>query len=236
MTCKLKGIYKKFDNLNVINNLDLEINEEEIICIVGPSGCGKSTLLNIVSGLIKPDKGDITSDLDSVGYVFQEDRLLPFKTVYENIAIVNKEKSNKKIMDLIHDVGLDGFEKSYPNKLSGGMKQRCSIARAFYFNCGILLMDEPFKSLDYNLKVNMIDYLIKLWDKSKNSIVFVTHNIDEAVLLGSRIIVLSNRPTSILKTFNVDIHQSKRSLTDECITDLRNQIIDMLSISNNKGD
>lgn len=133
-------------------------------------------------------------------------------------------------------LGLMDLKNHIQQALSGGMKQRCSIARAFYFNCGILLMDEPFKSLDYNLKVNMIDYLIKLWDKSKNSIVFVTHNIDEAVLLGSRIIVLSNRPTSILKTFNVDIHQSKRSLTDECITDLRNQIIDMLSISNNKGD
>lgn len=236
MNCKLKNIYKKFDNLDVLNNLELEINKEEIICIVGPSGCGKSTILNIIAGLIEPDKGDITSDLDSVGYVFQEDRLLPFKTVYENIAIVGAEKNHKKIMELIHNVGLNGFEDSYPNKLSGGMRQRCSIARAFYFNCEILLMDEPFKSLDYNLKVNMIKYLIKLWDKSKSSIVFVTHNIDEAVLLGSRVVVLSNRPTSILKTFNIDIHQNKRTLTNEYITNLRNEIIDMLSISNNKGE
>ncbi|CAH2213050.1 ABC transporter ATP-binding protein [Tepidibacter aestuarii] len=234
MICKLKGIYKRFDDLVVLNKLDLDINKEEIICIVGPSGCGKSTLLNIISGLIKPDKGDIVGDLDSVGYVFQEDRLLPFKTVYENIAVVGKEKNHKKIMDLIHDVGLKGFEDSYPNKLSGGMRQRCSIARAFYFNCEILLMDEPFKSLDYNLKVNMIDYLIKLWDESKNSIVFITHNIDEALLLGNRIVVLSNRPTSILKIFDVDIHQSQRSLTDKYLTYLRNQMIDLLS--NEKGE
>ncbi|WP_099191361.1 ABC transporter ATP-binding protein [Tepidibacter mesophilus] len=236
MICKLKNIYKKFDNLDVLSNLNLDINKGKIICIVGPSGCGKSTLLNIVSGLIRPDKGDIIGDLNSVGYVFQEDRLLPFKTVYENIAIVGKEKNHKKIMDLINDVGLDGFEESYPNKLSGGMRQRCSIARAFYFNCEILLMDEPFKSLDYNLKANMIDYLIKLWDKSKNSILFVTHSIDEAVLLGDKIIVLSNRPTSVLKIFNIDIHQSKRSLTNDYITDVRNRIIDLLIISNNKGE
>lgn len=234
MICKLKGIYKRFDNLDVLNNLNLDINKEEIICIVGPSGCGKSTLLNIISGLIKPDKGKITGDLDLVGYVFQEDRLLPFKTVYENIAIVGKEKNYKKIIDLIHEVGLKGFEDSYPNKLSGGMRQRCSIARAFYFNSKILLMDEPFKSLDYNLKVNMIDYLIKLWDKSKSSIVFVTHNIDEALLLGNRIVVLSNRPTIVLKTFNIDTHQSERSLTDKHFTYLRNQIIDLLS--NDKGE
>ncbi|MCT4509970.1 MAG: ABC transporter ATP-binding protein [Tepidibacter sp.] len=229
MICKLKGIYKRFDDLDVLNNLNLDINKEEIICIVGPSGCGKSTLLNIISGLIKPDKGKITGDLDLVGYVFQEDRLLPFKTVYENIAIVGKEKNHKKIIDLIYEVGLKGFEDSYPNNLSGGMRQRCSIARAFYFNSKILLMDEPFKSLDYNLKVNMIDYLIKLWDKSKSSIVFVTHNIDEALLLGNRIIVLSNRPINVSKIFNIDIHQSKRSLTDKHFTYLRNQIIDLLS-------
>ncbi|MCT4542942.1 MAG: ABC transporter ATP-binding protein [Vallitalea sp.] len=225
---KLKNIEKAYNELWVLKDLSMEVKKEEIVCIIGPSGCGKSTLLNICSGIIKPTKGIIINNSSNISYVFQEDRLLPWKNVYDNIHIVNEQGSRDECMHLIKMVGLEGFEKHYPIQLSGGMRQRCSIARAFYYNADLLLMDEPLKSLDYSLRINMIKHIINLWENTKKNIMYVTHEIDEALLLGDRIFILSNRPSKILKEIKINIDKNKRSLTDSFLVDIRTQIIDLL--------
>ena len=235
MIVHLENISKNFNDIKILQNISLTIKSNEIICILGPSGCGKSTLLNIISGLIKPDIGKINKKFDKMGYVFQEDRLMPWKTVYENINFVESKYSTDEIYQLIDDIGLKDFEHYYPEQLSGGMRQRCSIARAFNYHSELLLMDEPFKSLDYTLVIKMVKQLIKIWKNNKNSILLITHNIDEALLLGNRIVVLSNKPTKILKNFDINIDQQKRNLNDEILVNTRNEIIDLLFQTNDKG-
>lgn len=230
MILKIKNIQKNFSGISVLDNFSMEVKREEIVCIIGPSGCGKSTLLNIISKLTNPSCGIVENNSINISYVFQEDRLLPWMNVYENIKIVNKECSRKKCMDLIRKVSLDGFEGYYPSELSGGMRQRCSIARAFNYEADLLLMDEPFKSLDYNLRIDMLSYLLKLWESTKKSIVFVTHEIDEALMLGDRILLLSNRPTKISAEFVIKKSKQDRSLTDFCLVRIRNEIISLLQV------
>jgi len=234
MIAQLDSIYKRFGSTIVLEDMNLEVGEEEIVCILGPSGCGKSTLLNIMSRLNTPDAGVVNVNIDKTGFVFQEDRLLPWKTVFENIRFVNKEANGKEIQEIINDMGLQGFENYFPHELSGGMKQRCSIARAFNYHSELLLMDEPFKSLDYSLRIKMIRQLISIWEHRKNSICFVTHEIDEALLLGSRIVILSNRPASVLKIFTIAKKQSERKLNSKELVDIRNEIIDLLLSTGNK--
>ncbi|MGO2117896.1 MAG: ABC transporter ATP-binding protein [Fusobacterium sp.] len=225
---KIKNISKSFDDLKVINDISFEIGKKEIICILGPSGCGKSTLLNIIAGLNKDYLGTIENNVGKISYVFQEDRLLEWKTVYENIQFVNKDSEKKDILKLIKEIGLEGFENSYPRELSGGMRQRCSIARAFNFKAPLLIMDEPFKSLDYTLSLQMIKKLIKVWEERENSILIVTHNIDQALMLGNKLLVLSKKPTFLLEEIKIQIPQEKRKLTEKFLIDTRNRIIDLL--------
>jgi len=225
---KIKNISKSFDDLKVINDISFEIEKKEIVCILGPSGCGKSTLLNIIAGLNKDYLGTIENNVGKISYVFQEDRLLEWKTVYENIQFVNRNSEKKDILKLIKEIGLEDFENSYPRELSGGMRQRCSIARAFNFKAPLLIMDEPFKSLDYTLSLQMIKKLIKVWQERENSILMVTHNIDQALLLGNKLLVLSKKPTVLLEEIKIHIPQDKRKLTDKFLIDTRNRIIDLL--------
>ena len=225
----LEKVCKNFEELQVLHNLNLTLKQEEITCILGPSGCGKSTLLNVLAGIIKPDAGSIKANKKKVGYVFQEDRLLPWKTVYENIRIVNKNASSEKIGNLIKIVGLNNFENKYPAQLSGGMKQRCSIARAFNYESEILLMDEPFKSLDFDLRIKMVKSLIDIWQKWNNSVVFVTHEIDEALLLGNKIVVLTKNPCTVETVESISIPQNVRNLDDRELITLRIKLIKILS-------
>ena len=229
---KFLNIEKHFEEVSVLHNFSMEANREEIVCIIGPSGCGKSTMLNIISGLTTPSCGKVVNNSQNTSYVFQEDRLLPWKDVYENIRIVNDKSPHENCMELIEKVGLKGFEGFYPCELSGGMRQRCSIARAFNYEADLLLMDEPFKSLDYNLRIGMIRYLLTLWERKKKTIIFVTHEIDEALLLGDRILFLTNRPTKVLTEFNIETPKIKRSLTDISLVRVRNQILDLLHSEN----
>ncbi|MCT4686210.1 ABC transporter ATP-binding protein [Vallitalea sp.] len=228
---KFNKIEKWFNDLCVLKDFSMDINREEIVCIIGPSGCGKSTLLNICSGILEPSKGTIINNSSNISYVFQEDRLLPWKNVYDNIHIVNSSSSREQCMDLLKNVGLEGFEKHYPSQLSGGMRQRCSIARAFNFEADLLLMDEPLKSLDYTLRLNMIKYILNLWNNTKKNIIYVTHEIDEAILLGDKILVLSKRPSKVIKEFKINTPKGARKLNDAGLVEVRSQIIELLQMN-----
>ena len=231
---KFANVKKEFTGVSVLGNLSFQVEKEEIVCILGPSGCGKSTILNIIMDIIQPSFGKVENKSKNTSYVFQEDRLLPWKNVYENIQLVNEMNSHGDCMDLIERLGLKGFEGFLPCELSGGMRQRCAIARAFNYEADLLLMDEPFKSLDYNLRINMISYLLTIWERDKKAILFVTHEIDEALLLGDRILLLTNRPTQVYSEFSLTMPKMKRKLTDSYLVEIRNQIISLLQIGNEK--
>lgn len=229
MLLKIENLTKKFDNLSVIEDLNLEINENEIVAIIGPSGCGKSTLLNIISGLIKKFEGKIHTSKPTIGYVFQEDRLLPWLNVFENVKVVNDDSKDENVLKIIEEVGLKNFEKAYPDTLSGGMRQRCAIARGFNYDCDLLLMDEPFKSLDYNLRIEMLNTLINLWKRSKKSILFITHEIDEAITVANRIIVLKKRPTGVAKEIILNKESiGNRDINSNELIQIRREIIELL--------
>jgi len=213
----IKNLSKSFGSLQVIENLDLKVAEGEFLCIIGPSGCGKTTLLRIIAGFeqyegnILMDGQKIISPSPERFMVFQQfDQLLPWKTVSGNIEFGLKLKGmesleRESIMEeVVSMVGLEGFEDHYPHELSGGMKQRVAIARALVMKPKVLLMDEPFGSLDAQLRRKMRVELLRIWDALDITVIFVTHNIRESIMLGSRVIILSKSPSHIMRDFNVD--------------------------------
>ena len=214
---EIKGLHKAYGDRVLFNDFNLALPEGQITCILGPSGCGKTTLLNILGGLTKPDSGLLNGfDNKTVSYIFQDPRLLPWKTVEENIAFVLDqslpEAEKKKITGrFIRLVDLEGFADYYPAKLSGGMRQRVSIARAFAYPSGIILMDEPLKGLDITLKLNLIKAFSRIWSSDKRTVIFVTHDVEEALLLGDVIFVLSRSPVRLVAHEIVRTPISERS-------------------------
>lgn len=211
-------------NLPVLQDINLTVNEEEFVALVGPSGCGKSTLLNITAGLLAPTSGSASfthlpqGHVPRTGIVFQETGLFPWRSVYDNIAFgleamgVPKQEQKDHISHYINLVGLTGFEKALPHHLSGGMRQRVGIARALVINPDLLLMDEPFSALDAQTRTIMQEELVTLWDKTRLSTLYVTHNIQEAVMLADRVVLLSRRPGKISRILNIGIPRSEREL------------------------
>ena len=157
---KLTGIQKSFDGLPVLSNLSLTLSQGEIVALIGPSGCGKTTLLNIISELTTPDAGTVEGADGKLSYMFQNARLLPWRTVEENIRLVREDAPGEEVRTLIAAVGLEGFEHYYPGQLSGGMARRCALARAFHFGGSLFLMDEPFQGLDYGIRMEMVEMLL----------------------------------------------------------------------------
>jgi NitT/TauT family transport system ATP-binding protein len=207
---EIRGLAKDFGALRVFEHIDLEIGEREIVSIVGPSGCGKTTLLRCIDGLVQPSDGEVriggtrvTTPPKDVAVVFQHFGLFPWKTVYENVAYglrlarVPKEQIRESVPRHIELVGLKGFEKAYPYQLSGGMQQRTGLARALATEPQVLLMDEPFASIDAQTREILQFELLRIWESRPTSMVFVTHSIDEAVLMGDRVVVLRGRPSTI---------------------------------------
>ena len=209
-------------SLDVLQDIDLCINEEEFVALVGPSGCGKSTLLNIASGLLEPNSGSVKFTQTAPGYeprmsiVFQETGLFPWRNVHDNIAFgletarLAATEREARIAHYIELVGLKGFEKAFPHQLSGGMRQRVGIARALAIEPDLLLMDEPFSALDAQTRTIMQEELVTLWEKTRLTTLYVTHNIQEAVMLADRVVLLSRRPSKVSKILSIDIPRAER--------------------------
>lgn len=217
--------HKNKTRIKVLEGINLEIREGQFVSIVGPSGCGKSTLLNIIGGLIKPTSGSILIGHDRVtgpgmdrGMVFQGYALLPWRSVLSNVELgleINgfpKKKRRDLARQFLNLVGLSAFERYYPAQLSGGMKQRVAIARALAYDPEILLMDEPFSALDAQTREILQTELLEIWFRTKKTIIFVTHSVDEAVYLSSKIVVMSSHPGRVRNVMPVDLpHPRNRS-------------------------
>jgi len=238
----LKGVSKTFESggkmKEVVKPIDLNVKENEFVVLFGPGQCGKTTLINLIAGLETATSGEVYVDEKLVtepgadrGVVYQTTALFPFCTVMGNVEFgpksrgIDKKTRRERAQYFIDLVGLQGFEKSYPNRLSGGMRQRVGIARAYCNDPKVMLLDEPFGHLDAQTRYMMEEELEKIWQKEKRTVVFVTNNIEEAVYLADRIILLTNCPTQIKKEYVVDLPRP-RSYVDPEFLKLRQEIID----------
>jgi ABC-type nitrate/sulfonate/bicarbonate transport system ATPase subunit len=219
---KVSNLSKNYGNLQVINGWDIELEEGEKVVLVGPSGCGKTTFFRIISGLEKATGGTVDVFAQKVGYVFQEPRLFPWRTVFDNLRIIRDEED--KIEEVIKMMSLEGFEQLIPSKLSGGMKQRVNLARALLIEPDFLILDEPFSSLDLKIKLAIMKDIEKLWSKYKFSLLMVTHDIKEAIFLADKVVILSSRPSKILQTFDINLEMNERDITDRHFLELESKI------------
>jgi len=223
---------------DAVQDINFDVYDSEFLVLLGPGYCGKTVLLNIISGLEEPVDGTVRLDGEVVkgsdpriGMVFQKTSLLPWKTVMENVEVgpkmagVAKEERRKTAQKYIDLVGLQGFEKSYPTQLSGGMKQRVGIARAYTNSPEILLMDEPFGALDAQTRYSMEEEIQKIWQSEKRTIIFVTNNIEEAVYLGDRIVLLTNRPAHVKAIYDIDLPRPRDTVSPEFLR-IRKEISD----------
>jgi ABC-type nitrate/sulfonate/bicarbonate transport system ATPase subunit len=229
------------NTVDVLRNINLEAREGEFVCILGPSGCGKSTLLNVVGGFLKPSAGKVTIDDEPVTgpdprriFVFQERGVFPWLTVEGNIGFglfrLSREQLASRIAHYVKLVGLSGFERAYPQELSGGMKQRLEVARALAVNPDTLFLDEPFGALDSITRLIMRGELLRIWHAEKKTILFVTHDIDESVQLADRVVVMSNRPASIRRVVEIDIPHP-RDISSRRYIELRDEIFEEIGLA-----
>jgi NitT/TauT family transport system ATP-binding protein len=241
----VRGITKDFEakdgsRVGALAGVSLGVNDGEFVSIVGPSGCGKSTLLYIVGGFIRPTSGEVLVNGAPVerpgrdrGIVFQEYALFPWRTVLDNITYgleemgLGRGEATARALRFVQVMGLTGFEKKYPRELSGGMRQRVAIARTLAYDPEVLLMDEPFAALDAQTRELMQEELLRTWREHKKTVLFVTHNVEEAVYLSQRVYVMSSRPGAIVSEFTVDVDMSRSreeiTLSPE-FNALRNQV------------
>jgi NitT/TauT family transport system ATP-binding protein len=230
---ELNNVSHRFKNIPVIEDLTMIARSNEILVMVGPSGCGKTTILNMLSGHLKPSSGALIKN-GTTRMVYQQDGLFPWLTVNENIGMglqtVDAAEREQSIMELIELIHLQGFENHYPHQLSGGMRQRVELARVLAGESDILLMDEPFSALDYQTRLRMRRELIDLLAKRPKTVVFVTHDIEEAVQLADRVLVLSKRPTYICRELILDAPHPRVS-TSPAIIEAMNVILTELGLN-----
>lgn len=236
---RVRGLGKHYGALEVFRNIDFDVGEREIVAIVGPSGCGKTTLLRCIDGLLPHDAGEIwvghervTEPIAGVAMVFQHFGLFPWKTVFENVAYglrmagAAKAEIERKVPEFIKLVGLGGFENAFPYQMSGGMQQRCGLARALAVEPNVLLMDEPFAAVDAQTREILQFELLHIWEQRPTAMIFVTHSIEEAVLLGHRVIVLKGRPSNIHETIAIDLPhpRTRETLREPRFAELRERV------------
>lgn len=240
---EMKDIVKVFEdpkrktNLLAVDHVSLAVERNEFLCILGPSGCGKSTLLNMIAGFEKQTHGEVLMNGKPVtapgaerGVVFQQPTLMPWLPVWENVSFHLKLKGapaqerKERAMEYIRMVGLGGFENHFPYELSGGMNQRVGIARALMLNPAVILMDEPFASIDAQTKLDMQEELVKLWEKHRITVIFITHSVDEALILGTKVAVMTRRPGKIRETIPIELPRP-RDTTSDAFNDYKRKIL-----------
>ncbi len=217
-----KSFRSKGRELNVLDKLSFDVYDQDFVSIIGPSGCGKTTIFNIIAGLLKPDEGEIRMDGEvatglrgKVGYMLQKDLLLPWRTVLQNVVLglelrgTPLKECKDLAMEYIYTYGLAGFEHAYPKALSGGMKQRVALIRTLIYDPQVILLDEPFSALDYQTRLYLEGVLVEAVETFNKTVILVTHDIDEAVALSKRVVVLGARPASVKSIYEIDI--SKRT-------------------------
>ena len=237
---KVSSLTKSFGDLLVLDKISFSVNRGEFLCIAGPTGCGKTTFLNSLTKILETDSGSILIDGEEVNpkkhnlaYILQEYSALPWLNVEENIAYGLKIKGiapeiiKERVDEAVEMVNMQEFRKFYPKELSASMLQRVVIARAFSTQPDLLLMDEPYGQLDLNLKYKLEDELLKLWEKTKTTVIFITHNIEEAVYLSDRILVLTNKPTHVKQELNNNLPRP-RKVADKAFVKLRNEVTDLI--------
>lgn len=248
---ELKNVSKSFAKVetdevtHALNNVDLTMESGEFISLVGPSGCGKSTILRLVAGLITPTTGTLTVDgveiegpSPSRGMVFQKPTLFPWLTVYDNIAFslkrLNKYKGNEdKVEYMLETIGLEKFRNDYPAQLSGGMAQRVALVRSLINEPDILLLDEPLGALDAFTRMNMQDEILKIWREKKQLAIMVTHDVDEAIYMGTRCIVMDAHPGRVLADIKID-ESYPRDRSSASFVEYRNDILNKLHFGGNR--
>jgi NitT/TauT family transport system ATP-binding protein len=243
---RVRDLVKRFSDIArqeeviAINGMDLDIGQEEFLTVLGPSGCGKTTLLNIIAGFDHPTSGYVTLDGETIrkpgpdrGVVFQEYALFPWLTVAQNIEFglresgLPKQERQARVQQQVLSVGLSGFEQRYPQELSGGMRQRVALARILANDPKTLLMDEPFAALDAQTRTIMQDELLRTWGAAPRAAIFITHNIEEAILLGDRVVVMTARPGRVKEIVDVKLPRP-RDVTSHEFNDIRRRVASLL--------
>ncbi len=239
----LVDVEHRFGETAALSRTSLEIQAGEFVSIVGPSGCGKSTLFNIVSGLLQPTHGhvllegsDVTGTTGHVGYMLQKDLLLPWRTVTENIVLGASlhgrvtRRDRQEAVELACRYGLGDFVDHYPHTLSGGMRQRVALMRTLAFHKDVMLLDEPFGALDSQTRLRMQQWLLDVWADERRTVLFVTHDVDEAIFLSDRVVVMSARPGEIRASFEITLERPRafELLTSDAFTDLKRDILRLL--------
>ena len=228
----IENIKKSYDDIVVLDNMDIKVFEGEFVSILGPSGCGKSTIFNIIANLIDYDSGKIDIN-GKLSYMYQKDLLLPYKTIIDNVTlpmILNKEKkyiAYEKVKEYFNIFGLKGYENKYPSELSGGMKQRANFLRTYVASSDIMLLDEPFGALDSITKSSMQKWLSEVKSKVNSTILLITHDIDEAIMMSDRIYVISKKPSRVRKEFIIDKKYYNADKIEN-IFNLKKEILELL--------
>jgi ABC-type nitrate/sulfonate/bicarbonate transport system ATPase subunit len=235
----LENVTHSYGSVAVIENLNIEVDSGEVVVIVGPSGCGKTTILNLLSAYIQPLSGSVKS-IGVIRTLYQQDGLYPWLTVSENIelglrSISDRSKHEEELRTLIELIHLKDFSNHYPHELSGGMRQRVELARVLAGNSDILLMDEPFSALDYQTRLRMRGEFVRLLKMRPRTVVFVTHDIEEAAQLADRILVLSSRPATICRELIVDAPRP-RDLTDPAVVGAMKEILEELGLQSSQRE
>ncbi len=245
-----KSFTRDGEELAALNHVSIDIEAGSFVSVIGPSGCGKSTLLRMIAGLIPADEGELVLDGEKIkgpgcdrGLVFQNPTLFPWLNIYKNIAFglkarrrhIGKEELERKVAENIKLVGLEGFEKSYPHQLSGGMCQRASLARSLVGNPRLLLLDEPLGALDAFTRMNMQDELLRIWEQENMTMIMVTHDVDEAIYLSDKVIVMSARPAKIEKVIDIKMSRPRARSGDEFLL-YRSKILKLLNYGGKEAE
>lgn len=236
----VQNLTKNFGDLKVLDNISFEVNKNDFVCIVGPTGCGKTTFLNLLTRIYQPTSGDLYIDgvsadprVHNISFVFQEPSAMPWLTVEDNIAYGLKvkklpsEEIKRRVNQILELMGLEKFRKKFPNQLSVSMEQRIVIGRSFAMEPDLLLMDEPYGQMDIKMRFYLEDEVIRLWKELGSTVLFITHNIEEAVYLAEKVLILSNKPATIKEEVIIDLPRP-RDVADPKFIEYRNYITDKI--------